>query len=191
MEDYRQRVTDALKELAAVRGFYGVTVDELATHTGISKRTIYRHFKNKEDIVASVVENFLFSIKQKITKAMDSSDDPVEMITNTIKVIIDNIKVFQPAALHDLQKYYPHLWEKVERYRAVKIHQLYGNILSENKNGLFREINPDIFTTALLASVRAVINPGFIMENNLSMEETIDSLFSIFLYGIVRRTPGV
>lgn len=190
MEDYRQRVTDALRELAAVRGFCGVTVDELAAHTGISKRTIYRYFKNKEEMVNSVLEDFISSVEQKITEALNSSDDPVEMITNTIKVLIENIKMLQPVALHDLQKYYPHLWEKIERFRAGKIHQIFGKILLENKNRLFREINPDIITVALLASVRAVVNPSFIMENNLSPEETINSLFTIFLHGIVRQAPG-
>ncbi len=186
--DYRQRVTGALKELAVVRGFYGVTMDELAAHAGISKRTIYRYFKSKEEIINSVMEYFMFSTEQKVLKALDSSNDPVEKIVNVIKVVTENVKLLQPLALQDLQKYYPHIWEKVEQFRAGKIQQVFENLIVDNEKKCFREINPKIFTTALMASVKAVVNPGFIMENNLYSEETIQSLFTIFLYGIVN--PG-
>ena len=47
-------------------------------------------------------------------------------------------------------------------------------------------MNPTIFTTALIAGVRATVNPTFILENNLSPEETIQSLFTIFLHGVVK-----
>jgi len=183
--DYRQRITGAYKELAAVRGFSRVTVDELAARTGMSKRTIYRYFKNKEEIVNSVLEDFLSMTEKKVHEALSSSDHPVEKIANTIGAIIENLKLIQPLALYDLQKYYPHLWEKVEEFRSKKIQQNFESLLRNNERGHFRKVDPKIFTTAFLAGVRSVINPAFIMENNLSLEESIQSLFAIYLYGVV------
>lgn len=182
--DYRQRIIAAMRELCFQRGFSAVTVDELAARTGISKRTIYRYFRGKEEIIEAVLDEFMQAFSKRIFEALNSYQEPVDKLKAFIKIIPDNIKVINPVALQDLQRHYPHLWEKIDNFRSQRIQELFGTLFTGNK-GSFREINPLIFTTALMASVRAVINPSFFMDNNLSPEETFKSLFSIFLYGVV------
>lgn len=182
--DYRQKITTALKELALVQGFSRVTVDDLAAYTGISKRTIYRYFRSKEEIVESVMEDLMRGIEKSIRMAVETSAHPVDKITGAIGVVLRNVRLIQPLALRDLQKSYPRLWEKVEQFRAEKIQKIFEDLLLESGHDCFRKVNPKIFTTALLAGIRTVVNPSFIMENNLSPEETIQSLFDIFLNGI-------
>lgn len=183
--DYTERIKNAFRELSAARGFSRVTVDELAAHAGISKRTIYRYFNSKEEIISSVLDDFKTDVEKKIQQALDTSDKPLEKILNALRIISENARLFQPSALYDLQKYYPHLWEEIEQFRAEKIRQFYVDLLVKNENNYFRKVNPKIFAAALLASVRSVVTPGFIMENNLLLGETIESLFSIFMYGII------
>lgn len=185
--DYRQRIISAFKELAAVQGISRVTVDELAERTGISKRTIYRYFESKEQIIVSVLEDIMSAMGQKVQEALGSSDDPVEKITNITKVIPENIKLFFPVAFYDLQKYYPHLWEKIEQFRAARVLQIYDGLISDDDKSSFKNIHPKIFTTSLLASMRAVLNPAYILENNLTLEEAIEQLFTLFLYGVVKE----
>ncbi|BAF59694.1 transcriptional regulator [Pelotomaculum thermopropionicum SI] len=187
--DYRRRIAGALKELAAGRGLSGVTVDELAAYAGISKRTIYRYFRSKEEIVRAVVEEFLSTMERKIQQALDSEDDPVGKITALTRTVTENKEIFSPL-LHDLYRHYPHLWEKIERFRAGKIQQTFESLLSSGRYGCFRQVDPKIFTAALISGIRAVINPAFIMENNLRVEEAIQSLFTIYLYGIVKRADA-
>ena len=187
--DYRSRIISTLKELAPTRGFYGVTVDELAARTGISKRTIYRYFSSKEEIIGVVMEEFISETSRKVTLALCSARDPVEQVTNLIRTISEQIKVLQSPALYDLQKHYPHIWDKVERFREERIQEIFKGLFLNDTEGRFRKVNPIIFTAALIAGVRATINPTFIMENNLSPEETLQSLFTVFLQGIVKR-PG-
>ncbi|MCL5935516.1 MAG: TetR/AcrR family transcriptional regulator [Firmicutes bacterium] len=184
--DYRQRITAAFKELAVAKGISRVTVDELAERTGISKRTIYRYFNSKEEIIVSVLEDFMSAMSQKVDQALATSTDPLEKILNVIKVIPDNVSLFFPLVLHDLQKHYPHLWEKVERFRAGRAEHIIERIIND-ETGRFKKINPKVFTTSLLAGIRAVLNPVFIMENNLTLEEAVQALFTIFLHGIVEH----
>lgn len=185
--DNKQKITGALRELAFNHGFYRVTVDELAAHVGMSKRTVYRYFKSKEEIIESVMADFLKSGADKLQAALESSSDPLEKIKSALKALSEHIKLIQPVALHDLQKYYPHIWEELDRFRAARIQQVYGSLLSSNDRDRFRQIDPRIFTTAFIASVRAVVNPSFIMDNDLTTEETIQSIFTIFLYGVVKE----
>lgn len=183
--DYRQRIIDAFKELAMARGFSGVTMEELAARAGVSKRTVYRYFRSKEELVSAVVEDFLAVFAGCVKEALDSSAHPVERITNIAKVIPQNIRFIYAPALHDVQKHYPHLWEKIERFREERIRQIIEIIITNSGQGHFRDIHPKVFTAALLASIRAVANPTFILDSNLTPEETVRSLLNTFFYGIV------
>jgi TetR/AcrR family transcriptional regulator len=183
--DYRQRITASLKELASERGFSRVTMDDLANHTGISKRTIYRYFRSKEEIIIAVMEDLMGGIEKETMMAVERANHPVDKITGVIRAVLQNIKHIQPLALHDVQKYYPRLWERVEQFRAERIQHIFTELFTNSGQDCLRKVNPKIFTAALLASIRAVVNPNFIMENNLSPEETIQSLFDIFFNGII------
>jgi hypothetical protein len=126
-------------------------------------------------------------LEQKIEAALASAAGPEDKLLSVITVITGNIKLVEPLFLYDLHKYYPHLWKKIERFRAERVQQVFERFLAAGEQDFFRQVHPKIFTTALLASIRAVVNPVFIIENQLNMEETIQALFSIFLYGIVKK----
>lgn len=161
-------------------------MDDLVELTGISKRTIYRYFRSKNEIVESVVVDFITDISQKIEVTQDSATNPLEQLYNMVTVITGNIKLLEPLFLYDLHKYYPHLWEKIERFRAERIQQVFEKCFIDSGQDYFREVHPKIFTTALLAGIRAVVNPVFVIENKMHIENAIQSLFNIFLYGIVK-----
>lgn len=187
MADYRGRIIAAYREQAVKGGFSRVTVDDLVEQTGISKRTIYRYFSGKDEIVESVVNDFLKDLSHKIEAALDPAAGPVEQISNVIRVITGHTKLVEPMYLYDLNKYYPHLWERIEQFRAERIQKVFDRFFDSGGRDFFRETHPKILTTALLASIRAVVNPRFIIENQLNMEDTIESLFDVFLYGIVKK----
>jgi AcrR family transcriptional regulator len=182
--DYRQRIITACKEIVLVQGFSGFTMDDLTVRAGISKRTIYRYFNSKEEILESVLEQFLTDVRRSMDQAVEKADDPLEKMMNVMFSITQNLRVIQPLLLYDIHKHYPHLWEKVEQFRNSNIPEILESILVNNEKYFNSNINQKVFTTALLASIRAVANPTFILESNLTPEEVVRSLFAIFIHGI-------
>lgn len=182
----KDKILLAFRELAQERGFYDATVDELALRSSVSKRTIYRHFSSKEEIIEEVMFRFMRETEQMISMAIASADNASEKIANFIKILPERLKGENPRALRDLQNHYPEIWEKVEQFRAGKIEILINIIVEGSKEGHFKPINPTVATAALLATVRAVVNPTFMMENNLTPDETFKTVMNIFLYGIAR-----
>ncbi|MEW5763320.1 MAG: hypothetical protein AB1776_09015 [Bacillota bacterium] len=96
----------------------------------------------------------------------------------------------EPRNFGDLQRYYPHLWEKIDRFRVERIERLREVYLEGCRLGYFREVDPDVLFTAYLAALRAVINPDFLQAHAVSLEQAFDTLVEILFYGIVRRTQG-
>lgn len=182
--DYRQKIIAACREIALVQGFSGFTMDDLTARAGISKRTVYRYFKSKDEIIESVLAQFMADVRRSIDQALEKADSPLEKMMNVMFGITQNLRMVHPLVLYDIQKHYPHLWEKLEQFRTRNIQEIFESVLVNNDHYFNTKINPKVFTTALLASIRAVGNPAFILDNNLTPEEVVRSLFTIFVQGI-------
>lgn len=183
--DTRDRILLAFKELADERGFYGATVDELAARNSMSKRTIYRYFQSKEEMIEAVMQQLMAEIEKEVFMVLNGTENPVEKITNFFKLLTERLRIMSPRVLSDLQRHYPQIWEKVEQFRLEKINYLIEIIVEGSKEGYFKEINPTIVSASFIATVRAVVNPNFMLENNLTPEDTLKAVINTFLYGIV------
>ncbi|CCO07286.1 TetR/AcrR family transcriptional regulator [Desulforamulus hydrothermalis] len=183
----RERIVLCFKKLSEERGFYGATVDELAARNNMSKRTIYRYFKSKEEIIEAVLQMTMLEIERGVLEILGSSENPIEKITGFVKFLSEKLRSFNPRIMGDLQRHYPEMWERVEKFRGEKIKYLAQIMVEGSKEGYFKEMNPTIVTASLLAAVRAVVNPTFILENNLTPEEAFKTIMHTFLYGIVAK----
>ena len=187
----KEQIITALAELSRTKGFYRVTMEELAAHARVSKRTIYRHFLSKDEIVEAILDQFMDQITGKIELTISSATKPAEMLTGVISFIAQHGNfILNPLVLDDLRRHYPELWKKIERFRAEKIQQKLLYTLMEKYEGKgLREIDARILGAAFLASVQAVVNPEFILSNNLSFEDTVKQLIELFMYGIINESP--
>lgn len=187
----KEQIITAMAELSRTRGFYRVTVDELAAHAGVSKRTIYRHFRSKDEIVEALLERFMNQIAGQMEQTISSAEKPAEIFTGVVSLVAQHGRsLINPLVLDDLRRHYPELWKKIERFRAEKIQQFVGELLVKEYEGKgMREVDPRILGAAFSASVQAVVNPEFILTNNLSFEDTVKQLIGLFMHGII-DSPG-
>ena len=85
-----------------------VTLDDLATELGISKKTIYTFFDNKEDLVTSSLESLLNEYKEDINRLINSNGkDPILCVILIYQRGFEYLKYFKPSFLFGLEKYYP------------------------------------------------------------------------------------
>jgi AcrR family transcriptional regulator len=101
-----------------------VTLDELATTLGISKKTIYSFFKNKEDLVVASIETLLNEYKEDINRIIsENENDPILSVIFIYKRGFEYLKYFKPSFLFGLEKYYP---------KAFKLFTEFIESLAEN-----------------------------------------------------------
>lgn len=186
----RDKIITALAELSRTRGFYRVTVDELAVHAGVSKRTIYRHFRSKDEIVEALLDRFMHQMAGKVKETISSAEEPAEIFSGVLRLVVQHLRdLLSPLVLDDLRRHYPALWSKIDCFRAENIRRNVTRVLVEKHGGRgLRNIDARILDAAFLASVQAVVNPDFMLSNNLTPEETVRQLIGIFMYGIIE--PG-
>ncbi|MHB8183880.1 MAG: TetR/AcrR family transcriptional regulator [Candidatus Desulforudaceae bacterium] len=178
------RVLTSFRELSMDKGLKAVTMDELAAHAGVSKRTLYRYFPSKQALVEALVDDLLTGFGREIETMLEGPLSPIEKIRFIISFITERVLVLRPVIIADIQRYYPTAWDRIDRFRMQRIHYM-GELIAEGqKRGEFRPIDPRIVVNAIVAAVRATATPDFVISHGLTMSATIDQLFSLILYGI-------
>lgn len=187
--DMKAKIISTYRELSQSKGFYNVTMDELASRAGMSKRTVYRYFTSKEEIIEAVVDDFLNGMARQVEVFLAEDKRPEVIFPKMVKFLTQSGRfIFNPLVLEDLRQQYPDLWAKIDQFRAEKIQYIFESIIMvEGEKGKIKELDPKIISTAILASVQAVINPAFILDHNLTIEKAAGQLIQLFLYGFVDK----
>ncbi len=162
-------------------GIKSVTMDDVASHLGISKKTIYEYFSDKEDLVKQVLLyehdhrcGFLASIENKKLNA-------IEALFEFYKVINSMLIEFNPSMEYDIRKYYPGLFLKIREVRRERMLKSVTNNLDQGKKeGLYRkELNSEII------SKLHVFRSENLIENDMFTYEELASLtmfHEVFVY---------
>ncbi|HCY75015.1 MAG: TetR/AcrR family transcriptional regulator [Ignavibacterium sp.] len=167
-------------------GFYKTTMDEIAAELRMSKKTIYKFFPSKDDLVMAIANHFMKRMKSKIVPALSSDKNAIEKLEELIKILAKGSEKITLQRMEEIRRYYPSLWDEIDKFRTQ---MMFGNITKVidqgKKEGLFIDYPTDIVMNVLVASVRNVVNPEFILNNNFSIIEAARYAFKIIIGGIV------
>jgi AcrR family transcriptional regulator len=168
-------------------GIRSVTMDDIARHLGMSKKTIYQHFKDKEEIILVSTQDYFRKEHERMVEMEKCSENAVEALFNLTVCIREQVSSIKSNVLFDLKKYYQNAWEK---YNSFKHDVIYDSVL-RNMNrgiseGLFRsDINPRILAHLRIGEIELSFNKDYFPEDKFSLIEIHEQLFEHFTYGIL------
>ena len=102
-------------ELFMKLGFKSVTMDDIAKEMGISKKTIYTHFSNKETIVAVVTDHVFEIVCRDIDAICDFGQNPIEELYAIKKRVMQYMQKEKASPWYQLQKYYPAIYNNIKQ----------------------------------------------------------------------------
>lgn len=178
---------EKIQELLLKYGIRSLSMDDIAQELGISKKTLYQHFKNKKDLVMQVVmhgvEEQSCKFKEIITQNKLNAIDVLFFVS---KHIAENHKNMNQNVHFDLQKYYPEAWQILSEHNKKHI---YGKICQNMEQGIQEGLYLDDFRINVIAKlyVQQVNNVSLIEDLNedLSFDEILRSIFVYHIRGIV------
>ncbi len=92
-------------------GVKNVTMDHIAQAAGVSKRTVYELFKDKDDLVIAVIKDMIIKHNQHMIELIGNTDNIIEALFRVIETESNRREELSPAFMHDLQKYLPKINE--------------------------------------------------------------------------------
>ncbi|NNU33495.1 TetR/AcrR family transcriptional regulator [Mucilaginibacter sp. S1162] len=136
------RIIAGGEELFLTAGIKSVTMDDIAKHLGMSKKTIYQFFKDKNELVIALVKKKLQQDEDQMCEIMLNSENVIGEMINMMKVSQEIFSRINPIVIHDLQKYHPEAWKHFQTFKAnVIVHTLEELLTKGIKQGYIR---PDI-----------------------------------------------
>lgn len=184
--DARERILVKAHELFSRYGFRRVTMDEIAVKTGMSKKTIYQSFENKDEIVNSVVEEHIKKSCKFCESHCFNSENAVHEIFLNIETIQELVGEMNPTVFEDLEKFFPAVFVKLyyhkSEYLAKKVKD---NLLTGIEEGLYRkELNVDIITKLRIETAFLPFKQDIFPYGKFSMVEVQKEIIKHYLYGL-------
>lgn len=146
-----ERIITGGEELFLQAGIKSVTMDDIARHLGMSKKTIYHFFSDKNDLVMALVKKKLDEDECQINSIIQNSSNVIEEMINMMKASEDIFSRINPIVIHDMQKYHPEAWAQFEKFKAEVLVNTLEELLSKGITQGF--IRPDI-DVKILAKMR-------------------------------------
>lgn len=187
-------VNDPIKEKILVEsqkllwkyGVRTITMDDIARRLGISKKTIYQHFVDKEDIVYQVISHHLGNEMCEVDKLMKVAANPVEEMLLVSEMMRRHADAVNPSLLVDVQRYYPKAW-------AVFLEHKENRILKDITDSLKRGVEQKFYRTDIdletMARLRVeLIQLGFddrVFPHTKDVMVLQDQLLHHFVRGIL------
>lgn len=182
----RDKILEGTEALFMKYGIRSVTMDDIARHLSVSKKTLYQHFADKDDLVFKMSEMYLdrsFHQYEKLAQSAVNSIDELSKISVCMKRDMENLN---PSLLFDLQKYHPKAWGLYTEHKVKIIsHSVVRNIRQGIEDGYYRaDINPDIMAITRLVLIEAAFNPELFPKDRFNFVEVQVQLFDMFVYGL-------
>lgn len=185
--EVKERILGKAADLFCRYGIRTITMDEIASQLGISKKTIYQFFTDKDDMVSAVIDQEIQHNEMECNHFRDVARDPVHQIFLALESLEEMLKYTNPLMLYDLEKHHPRSFLKLKEYKYRFLYQiLMDNLQWGVGEGLYRpDIDKDIVAKCRIESAFLVFNPDVFPHSRYRISEVNFELAMLFLHGVV------
>jgi AcrR family transcriptional regulator len=188
--DIKDRIIDGASQMFMTYGIKSVTMDSLANQFGISKRTIYEVFSDKDELLMAVLKRMAAKQKEMVKRVLDESENTIVAIFRLLEMNRDNFQSMSPAFHADLKKYHHEVLMKKAEESDMPDYRNHQEVIENGiKEKLFRkDLNPDLVNRCLFNLGRSIIDNELYPYELFTRHEVIQNIFINYLRGIA--TPA-
>lgn len=161
------------------------TMDDLARILGMSKKTIYVEFTDKNSLFLAMVDYLFDGIKESEEEIINNTDiDIFDKITTMLGVLPESYKDIDLRQLYMLKDKYPVIYKRVEERFENGWQQTIELLKEAMEEGKVRKVNVDIFKMMMEAALEQFFQRDILIYNSLSYEEGLKEVVGILMNGI-------
>ena len=186
-KDIRNRILSASEALFMQYGFKSITMDEIARHLGISKKTLYLYFADKDDIVCQCIDSHLSCERSEYADMAEIAENPIHAFLLEIQEFKLMFNTIHPSALFELRKYHPNAWQIFQEHKEKWLLQsVVDNLQKGIAQGLYRsDIEPEILARLRIEQVHIGFDPQVFQKGRFELKTIQLQFIEHFLHGIL------
>lgn len=187
MNTQQERIIDGARELFFRHGMKSITMDDIASHLGISKKTIYQYYEDKEGLILALTSLELGCQEKDMHEIRKHSQNAIDEIMQVMGLMAKMMNKISPSVFYDMQKYYQDAWK---RFKEFKSKQMIGFVEENLRRGVKQELYRKDLQIKILARLRIEevelgYNPEIFPPDQFNISDVQISLLDHFLHGIV------
>jgi AcrR family transcriptional regulator len=182
----KNKILEKSKELFLNLGFKSVTMDEIATSLGVSKKTIYKYFKNKTELVDAVTHFMFDTICSGIDDICELEMNPIDELFSIKKLVMENLKDEKSSPQYQLQKYYPKIYSSLKQKQFLVMQNfVIKNLKKGIEIGLYRtDIDLQFISRIYFNGMVSIKDKDLFPLNDYSMKTLMNYYLEYHLRGI-------
>jgi len=183
----REKIIYKAANLFLTLGFKSVTMDDIANEMGISKKTIYVHFKNKTKLVEAVTFHLFDKISTGIDGICECSNNPIEELYDIKMFVMHHLKDEKTSPQYQLKKYYPLIYDVLRLKQFDKMHESVKESLEKGVNtSVFRKnINIDFISRMYFNGMTGIKDVSIFPPKKYNMVYLMENYLEYHLRAIV------
>ena len=167
-------------------GFKSVTMDDLSRSLGVSKKTLYELFRDKDELVLESVRFMLTENQTQTEAAFAQSKNAVEQIINILVLMERMVRGMNPVCYVDLQRYHPSAYQYLNQHKESFMYTCISSNLKQGiQEGLYREdLDIEVIARFRMESSLLVFQHNLFPQENYDIVHVNNQIFAHYMYGI-------
>lgn len=181
-----EKVLKGAEELFFKYGIRSVTMDDIAKHLGMSKKTIYQYYKEKDEIIHKLMMAHIKQDECTFAECSERASNIVEEVFNMMTNINEIFSKVNPQLFYELQKYYPKTWKLFKDFKEEFILGMVEKSLVKGiKEGHVRpDVNVKILSRLRMEQIELAMDPTAFPPDKFKILDVQLTVVEYFLYGI-------
>lgn len=182
----KERILLKSHELFNRYGIRSISMDDIAAQLGMSKKTLYQYYTDKDDLVNAVFDIALRDNQERCTAFKQQRENAIHEIFLSFDMLREMLVNMNPSLLFDLQKYHPTAFGKYLSFKNDFLYQIIKSNLEQGiEEELYRpEIDVEILSRYRLYSVMLAFNPDVFPGSRTNILHIEEQLIEHFIYGL-------
>lgn len=185
MQEPKDRIIEHAENRFLGSGFNKVTLDELSNELGISKKTMYKFFPSKEDLVTTMLRMVMRRVERNVTMICQSNKPVTRRLAELMLFIGTLAGRISRAFQMDIQRFAPSLWKELDNFRQEMILTRVAALICEAKEQKkFRDdVNDEVVVMMFTNAVQSIVNPEVLSKHSFSPKEAMYTIFHVIFEG--------
>lgn len=182
----KERILLRAHELFNKYGLRSVSMDDIAAQLGMSKKTLYQYYTDKDDLVDAVFAAMMEQNQTQCKLDRQQSENPIHEVFLAFDMVQAMFANMNPAVLFEMQKYHPATFKKFQEYKNGFLYSMIRtNLETGIRDELYRaEVDVDVLTRYRIHSIMLAFDGEVFPANRTRLVHIEQQLLENFMYGL-------
>ncbi|WP_281277109.1 TetR/AcrR family transcriptional regulator [Siminovitchia terrae] len=161
------------------------SMDDLARRLGVSKKTLYKYYSSKAEILDELIDMTLENMEEKARAIKSNEELPlIERLRGVIAIVPDHLELTDIRILNEMKKFFPEQWAKVDSFLQSDWEEIRILVEQGIEEGIIKNMNVALIMKVIIVSINTTLEQSFYLENNIAPVDAMDDIVSILIDGL-------